>query len=664
MLRIVSYLIFIFFLYSCSNIKMLTPEDIYSPEFLKKMESIQLIYKDGDKNASLDKLNAINDLESTDAELAKKYNFIGFIYFSEQDFDTAIEKFEMARSKSRIDRVLTSQIYLNLASSYFKKDLYERAYSYLDQVNKDIFSDKEKINYFKLKLVLAKQLEKPKEIVESIIPLIGNKFLFSEIENHQYREALIDSFRKLSTSERVYILEKFDNKKSITSAYLAKEEALQRYYMGDRPGAEDVLSWLESKYSHSEDVASFIKNFQFRIENYSKIDVGSIGVLLPFSGEKGKFGKKALTGIDSALNHGGNRILAAKIYTRDSKNNSFIAKKMINDLIQKHHVSIIIGGLFSKTAKEEYLEAKKYGVLFISLSPVHLKKEEKNHLLIEVPGSIESQVDTIMNPEFLSKFGNKIAMIYPETEGGLSYVNEVWRRSEQGLIKLSGIQSYDRTNKDFRDPVSKILGLKFKREREEEFEVWKDIYALEKKTSSIRRIQTLKPIIDFDWVFAPAYPKDAIQIVPTFSYYDAKNLKFIGGPSWMSKSIVKEQRNLGKLFLVGDDPKDFEKSFGDDFKARNNKSPKLIETLSFEAMNLSLTIIEGTKFEKREELETRLVNLGTIKGITGNWNLKEGIWMKEMDFLNVSRGKIQKFDISLLENKIISPVKEVNELKQ
>ncbi len=651
MLRIVSYLICFTFIFSCSNIKMLTPEEIYSPDFLAKIQSIQLIYKDGDKKSAMDRLIAMNDLEISDAEIAKKYNFIGIIHFSQQNFDTAIENFEVARSKSRIDRVLNSQIYLNLSSSYYKKDLYERAYAYLEEVDHEVFSKNEQTNYYKLKLVLAQQLQKPKDIVESVIPLIGKVYLFNEIENHQYKETLINSYRSLSTSERIYLLEEYDSKDNITAAYLAKEEALQRYYMGDRPGAEDVLSWLENKYPNSDDVKLFIKNFQFRIENYSKIDVGAVGVILPLSGKKGGFGKKALTGIDSALNHGENKILAAKIYTRDSKNNSYVAKKMINDLIQKHHVSIIIGGLFSKTASEEYLEAKKYGVLFISLSPVHLKKEEKNHLLIEVPGSIESQVEAIMNPEFLSKFGNKIAMIYPETEGGFAYVNEVWRRSEQGMIQISGIQSYERTNKDFRDPVSKILGVKFKRERKEELEVWKDIYNLEKKTSSIRRIQTLKPIIDFDWVFAPAYPKDAIQIIPTFSYYDAKKLNFIGGPSWMSKSIVREQRNLGRLFFVGDDPKDFDKNFGTNFKLRNHKSPRLIETLSFEAMNLSLNIIEGTKFEKREELETRLVNLQRINGVTGSWNLKEGIWMKEMDFLRVSRGKIQKYDVSTLEDK-------------
>lgn len=643
------YTLLVFFIYSCSNIKMLSPEEIYSGDFLKKIESIQIIYKDGDKKTALNRLRAMNDSALSDAEIAKKYNLIGIIYFSEQNFDQAIEKFEMAKNKSRIDRVLTSQIALNLASSYYKKDLYEKSYTYIKEVNSDVFSDKEKTNFFKLKLVLAQQLEKPKDIVEAIIPLMHGKTLFKEVEESEYKELLVDNYRKLSSNERVYLLEEYDRKDNISVAYLAKEETLQRYYMGDRPGSEDVLSWLGSKYSTSEDVIAFIKEFQFRIENYSKIDVGAIGVLLPLSGKKEEFGKKALAGIDSALNYGDNKVLAAKIYTRDSRNNAHIAKKMINDLIQKHHVSIIIGGLFPNTSREEYLEAKKYGVLFISLSPVHVKKEEKNHLLVEIPGSVESQVDAIMNEDFLSKFGKKIAMIYPETEGGLAYVNEVWRRAELGMVDIASIHSYDRTNKDFREPVSKILGLKFTRERKEEFDIWKEIYNLEKKKSSIRRIQTLKPIVDFDWVFAPAYPKDAIQIIPTFSYFDAKGVKFIGGPSWMSRSLVKEQRNLGQLYLVGDDPKDFDQSFSKNFKERNNKAPSLVETLSFEGMNLGLSIIEGTKFEKREELETRLINLRILKGVTGNWNLKEGIWMKEMDFLQVRGGTINKFDISRLE---------------
>ncbi len=651
--HIVSYILLAVFLIACSGVRMLTPEEIYSPEFLKRIKGIQTIFRDGDKKTAIEKLNSMNDMEISEAEVAKKYNFLGIIYFSQQDFDTAIEKFEMARSRARLDINLKAQVYLNIASSYYKKGLYEKAYSYLEQVDTEALRNKEPEKYYKLKLVLAQQLEKSKDIVKSIIPLIGKTRIFKEVEDHQYKELLVDHFRKLSTSERVYLLEEFDDKNNLTAAYLAKEEALHRYYMGDRPGAEDVLNWLGDKYGRSEDVATFIKDFQFRIENYSKIDVGAIGVVLPLSGSKKKYGKRALAGIDSALNYGNNKVLAAKVYTRDSENNPYVARKVINDLIQKHHVSIIIGGLYPNTAKDEYLEAKKYGVLYISLAPVNLDKEDKNHLLVEIPGSVQSQVDSIINEDFLSRFGKKIAVIYPDSEGGQAYVNEIWRKSKLGLIDISSIYKYDKKNRDFRDPVSKVLGLKFKRERKEEFELWKEIYDAKKKVkrSSIRRIQTLKPVVDFDWVFAPAYPQDAIQIIPVFSYFDAKRLKFVGGPSWMSRSLVREQRNLGQLYFVGDDPKDFSKKFAKSFKERNNKNPRLIETLAFEAMDISLNVIEGTKFEKREELETRLINMKQLKGVTGSWNLKEGIWLKNMDFLKIYGKKINKFDVSKLEVK-------------
>ncbi len=639
---------------SCSNIKMLTPADIYSDAFLKRMDGIQSIYKDGDKNGALQKLLAIDDKKITPIEASKKYNFIGIINFSNQNFDKAIENFNRASKNANEDPSLEAQVNLNLASSFYKKDQFQKSYEYLGKVDYKKFRENESQNYFKLRLVLAQQLDKPKDIVAATINLIGEAKTFNEVESHKYKDLLKSNFRKLSKTQRVYILDEYKNSKSIVPAYLAKEEALQRYYMGDRPGAEDVLSWINSEYSSFEDARNFIKEFEFRIENYSKIDVGAIGVILPLSGSKGDFGKKALSGIDSALNLKTNKILAAKVYTRDSKNNPHIAKKMINDLIQKHHVSVIIGGLFPGTANDEYLEAKKYGVLFISLSPVHLKKDQKNHLLIEVPGSIESQVEKIMNPEFLAKFGKRIAVMYPESEGGLAYVNEVWRRAEQGVVDIKAIHSFDRSNIDFREPVSKLLSVNFKREREEELDLWNNIYQLEKKTSSIRRIQTLKPIIDFDWVFVPAYPKDALQIIPTFSYYDAKKMKFIGGPSWLSKSLMREQRNLGQLYLVGINPKEFNQSFSKNYRERNKKVPRLIETLAYEAMNLSLKIIQDSKFEKREELERRLLAFETIQGVTGKWYLKDGIWIKEMDFMQLTGGTAKKFDLSEISSEQVN----------
>src|SRR5690606_29042734 len=136
-----------------------------------------------------------------------------------------------------------------------------------------------------------------------------------------------------------------------------------------------------------------------------------------------------------------------------------------------------------------YLEARKYGVFFISLSPVFLDKELKSHLLIEVPGSVQSQIDSLISGKIIESFGPRVAIFYPNDEGGQSYINEMWRRHQTDKIELTSVHQFDKNIKDYREPVTRALGLKFTRERQEELEVWKEVYKLEGK-SSIRRIQT------------------------------------------------------------------------------------------------------------------------------------------------------------------------------
>ncbi|MBC77078.1 MAG: hypothetical protein CME64_13775 [Halobacteriovoraceae bacterium] len=648
---IISVLAFSCLFISCANIKMLTPEDIYSKDFLLKMDQIQEVYKSGNKMAATAQLKSLNDSNLSEAERGKKLNFLGIIAFSDGNFAEASEYFSRAKGLVRLDKALASQTRLNLASSYFKLEKFQLAFNTIETIDPSVFSESEKKKYHKLRLVLAEGENAHKAIVSSLIYLLKDKKLFSEINQSEQKTLLMDSFRKLSGSERVFLLEKHDEKEAVVIPFLAAEEALQRYYFGDRAGAEDVLEWLESNFGEYEDVQNFVSEFQYRIENFSKVDVGAVGVVLPLSGDKGRFGKKALMGIDTALNKGSDQLGSTKLYTRDSKNNPTVAKKLVHDLIQKHHVSVIIGGLFPSTAKEEYLEARKYGALFISLSPVYLEKEEKNHLLIEVPGSVQSQVAAIFSEDFLAKNGSDIAMIYPDSEGGLAYVNEVWRKAKEGKINIKSLASYDKNVKDYREWVQKLLGLKYTRERSEEFELWKEIYSLERKNSSIRRIQTLRPIVDFDWVFVPSYPHEALQIIPSFTYFDAKGLKYVGGPSWMSRKLVREQRNLGSLRFVGDDPDDFDKSFVNVFSKRNKSNPSLVETLAFEGMNLALSILEDSKFDKREELERKLVNMQLIDGITGQWKLDEGIWLKDLDILKIQNNDIKKVNLDAPADK-------------
>lgn len=636
-LKNISFILISLLINSCAGIKMLTDKDLYSEEFLKKMDTISTIYKDGDKASALKRLNQMDDLKLSDNEKAKKYNLIGIISFSQANYEFATKRFREASAYVKDDYKLRSQVNLNLASTLYKQEQIDEPAKILQSTNISYLSEPEKIKFHKLNLVIFMKKEDPKQVLHSLVYLMKDNKTFAEVNSSEYKNLLIDTYKSLNTSDRVYLLEKYEDSENINIAYLGTIEAKSRFYLGEKDQAMSMVSWINSNFDKFEDVKNFVKDFEDRIESFSKIDTSAIGVILPLSGEQDKFGHKALVGLETALSNIPNQSL--KLLTRDNQNNKALARKVVRELIENNHVSAIIGGLYPNTAKDEYLEAKKYGVLFISLSQVFLEKQEKNHLLIEVPGSIQSQVATLFSSKFLDKYGRKVAMLYPETEGGESYLNEVWRTAEENNVELKSIYSYDTDTSDYRLWVKKTLGLEYKRERSEEFELWKKIYSLEKKKTTIRRIQTLKPVIDFDWIFVPSYPGEAVQIIPTFKYFDAANLQFVGGPSWMSRKLVKDNRGLGaKVALVGNSPEKISTEIGQKFQQRNNSRAGLIEALSYDALSILNELSINKETKDRSDLAVKLKTLPQIKGLTGEWVLKDNIWIKNMDILAI-KGK-------------------------
>lgn len=650
MKRLVITLIILIFT-ACSSIQMMGGGADYSDKFIKQIESIQIIYKDGDKSLALKKIQGIADDTITRAEQAKKYNFLGVVYFASGDLDKATENFLIAKKYVDKDYYLSSQIHLNLASTYYKDNKIRPSFDILKEVNLDYFNDKEKQKYYKLNLTLANQLDDTKEIVNSLIYLMKDMNRFEDVDDYQYKELLVDNYRKLGETERVHFLDKYQKERQIVVAYLGKQEVLQRFYQGDRDGAQDVLDWIEKRYGNIEEVAKFISDYKFRVDNFSKINSGAIGVVLPLSSDKKAefFGKKAISGIMTAVNELAKKDETINVYLKDNKNNKYLARKMVQDLVLKHHVSVIIGGLFPDLAREEYLEARKYGVMYISLAEVYLPRQDKSHLLLEIPGSVESQISTILSPKSLEFFGKRMAVFYPFSDSGKNYINEFWGFHNSGKVDLAGVNHYipkDKNNKyiDYRPSVKQLLSLRFPREREEELLVWKDIRRFEK--SNFRIINELPPITDFDWVFIPSIPPEAIQIIPTFPYFDAKNLKFVGGPSWINKTLMDEQQNLGQIYAVGNDVSAVSSDFLQLYKKYNGVAPKLIDTRAYVGMKIVSQIVAGQKFSKREDLEKRILGIGALKGIATKWQLIEGLWLKDMDILKISKSGLKKMEFN------------------
>jgi len=646
-------IIFIFILAGCSGISMMqkgTPKDLYGDQFLQLVGSVKEQYRQGQTEEAIKRLKAVSEETLLPAERALRRNLIGVILFAQENYEQAIFNFDLALATSRLDPSLTAQIYLNLSSSYFKLGFMEKAFSTLSICEFRNLQKAESQKYHKLNYTLSIELDRPKVLLKSLIWYLSDKTKISEVKTEPLFEQLLEAFFKRSRSEKLRLLEEFDDEKFLVVGYLAYMEVEKLYYKGKKDDAKNLLEWTKDNFSKFPEIENLVSNFIFRVENYAKMDQFSLGVILPLSGNRKKFGERALMGIDSGLrdfNQKNGNEKPYNLHVLDSKGSGAVGAYRVKELIEKKYVSAIIGGLFSAEATKEYLEAKKHGVFFISLSQIYLPKEQKDHLLLEIPGSVESQIDRVFAKDFMELFGNRGSIIYPNSSRGEAYVNEFWRRAKQNDVTIMGVQSYDKNATDHRATVQKLLGLKFKRERKEELEILAEVHALE-KSKSTRRIQTLKPQVNFDWVFVPAFPQEAMQLIPSFTYYDAFGMNLIGGPSWRSKRLSKESSKLGRLYFVGDNVKPEHMSFTNNFIERYKRKPRLIEMRAYDSFKIVHDLLNVSKFDTRDELDMTIRGREDLSGLTGVWHLNDGVWMKKMLALKMRRGKIE----NLFENTV------------
>jgi outer membrane PBP1 activator LpoA protein len=635
------FLLLLLFMASCTQLKSekKIDESEISPVVKQKLDEARDFIRESKPKQAIAKLSELNDNMISPVEKALKYNLKGVTLFNMGEVDKSILNFEVSEKYAPHDTQLYSQLQLNMASGFFKLNQYNELKERLSKIDRKHLNPAEQSKYSQLALAYALKVENHLMIVSSSLILLKDSKTFADIQSSNLYEQLKLSFSRLTDSQKIDLLEEFNNSKNLGVAQLAQIEAEQRYLSGDKSGAQDVVGWLTGEYGSHPEVMKFIKDFQMRLENSDKISISEIGVVLPLSGEKAQFGHKALNGVDTGL-----KILGLediKVHTKDSVDSPAQGAQAVLELIREERVSFIIGGLFPETAKAEYLEARKYGVLYISLSSINLPKEEKNHNLIEVQGSIESQIETLLSDEMLKKFGSRIGVIFPDNESGKSYVDEIWRQAYQKNLQITSVASFPKNTHDYRDTAQLFLGIKYPRERSEELRILDDVYALEK--TSIRRVQTLPPVLDFDWVFLATFPHEATQLIPTLGYYDANRIKVIGGPSWVSKSMVKEQKNLGTLYFVGDDPKDLNREFLGKFQEIYGKVPGLIEILALDAMKLGSEVLRVSgDVGTRGDFDTKIKSKGHLQGISSEWVFKDNIWLKKMNAMTITKGEVVK----------------------
>ncbi len=631
---------------SCSGINMLvrsSREDLYSEHFTTKIRKVKSLFQVGEKRTALNILeNMAQEEDILPSENALRTNLMGVIFFSQQNFQQASRHFEQALSISHPDVHLEAKIFLNLASSYYKSHYLERSYETLVKGNGELLSGDEYQRYYKLRYVLANELKEKFDAAKSLIYYFKSKKSIIDLKSDKLFTILLETFSYLDDREKLTLLYEFEAEKFSVVGYLGYLESERLYYKGNKDNSIYIVKWLKKYFIENNEIFQLIEKFISKLENETKIDSKLVGVILPLTGPQAVFGKRALLGIDSAIRNINKDLpqdKKLKLAIRDSKSSGIVGAYEVKNLVIDHFAPVIIGGLFPSLATKEYLEARKLGVFYLGLSQVMVSREQKDHLLLEVPGSIESQIKKLFSKESIGMFGKKAAVIYPQGEFGQSYLKEFWRKAKLENIDVTAVVSFKEKEADYRNPIKNLLGLNFERERQEELDLLSEIHSLE-KFGSIRKIQILRPQIDFDWVFLPAFPRETLQIIPAFSYFDAFKLNIIGIPSWRTSKIIQVGRKLESIYFIDDNVDTsnnyYKKNFIKDYK----RGPRIVELRSYDAMTIAANLIKRKDYKTRDEFDRDIRPIKEMVGLTGKWILDDGIWIKEMHTLKISRGKV------------------------
>lgn len=639
--------VFLFLFSACQTVKLLKNQDLASQKFLDHIREAKSLSNEKQYKQAWAKLGELNEWKLNDTENALADNLRGSILFKVKNLPKAEKYFQRALLSSVVGSEINSQVRLNLATLYYKQDDAKKSWEMLGTIQPESLYEAEKGKFHLFKFKLSKKLDAPKEGVRSLIGYFKPQQTYKAVNDNPISQHLVVEFSKLSQEDQIDLIEEIQDK-NFAEVFIIQKYLNEYLYLSRSSVVEGLIERLV-RYTDDPEAQRVYAEFLEAKEGSQSFDNMAIGVVVPLSGKMARFGRSVLKGIDLALFdlYGDKK---PKVFVKDSYDNAVAARLAVKSLIEENRVSYIVGGVFTKTASEEFLEAKKYGTMFFSLSPIYLSFTEKNSLLFEVFGSIESQVAELFSDENLERNGQQFVMAYPQTEAGRAYHKEVLRQSLQKEATLVDSISIEPGQTDYREDIKKLLGVGYVKQligEEDELDEglkkpkeYVYIPVVEDKTDKKdKKAEILE--LDFSWAFVPALPNDALQVIPNFRYFEARGLNYYGVPSWRTRTFLNRHIGLGNLFFVSSENSILQERFNRLFYDRFNQRSGVVESMAYESVSLGKRLI-GEGYTQRAQVVRNITNLKFIEGFSSSWQKQDGIWFKDMDTFKISNRRYRK----------------------
>ncbi len=269
------------------------------------------------------------------------------------------------------------------------------------------------------------------------------------------------------------------------------------------------------------------------------VRTGSLGVLLPLTGQYAFYGQKALQGIQAVFGFqtsgsGPGVDDGYNLVIKDSGADPLQAAQAVRDLAEIEQVLAVIGPIFSRTTRAAALAAEESGIPMISLSPDP-----------EIPGLGENifrrslgdtqQIESLVRLTHDRLGMTRFAFLYPDNSYGNEMMNIFWDKLDMRGAQIVAAESFPPGQTDFGPQIRGMVGLNRKMTPEE----------LARKEEGFE--VELEPIVDFDALFIPADFQTVGLIAPQLAFYEVNEVLLVGTDGWNSPWLAE----LGEHYVEG-----------------------------------------------------------------------------------------------------------------
>lgn len=388
---------------------------------------------------------------------------------------------------------------------------------------------------------------------------------------------------------------------------------------------------------------------------------GTLGVVLPLSGEFADYGERSLRGIllaadlfgasveeggtdaypDASTDQALSSVAVARprseirLVVRDSRGDPAEAAAAVRELGADPSLLAIVGPIFSQESLAAAAAAEEVGVPIVTLSTREDLPEARANAF-RTRTTPTDEVGVLVGHAYDALEARRFAVLYPKTRYGRGMRKIYWDAVTARGGKMVAASSYDPDSVDFATAIRNMIGYRFmtdleRRALDARTEMLRNARRLEPKEQGLLREaayavlgpegEPLPPIVDFDVLFIPDAADKIALIAPGLAFHEIRGVRLLGSSDWLDDELLEVARRhvsgaiiASPFYPESDLPfvVEFVEGYRDTFAAE----PDMYSAEAYDATNLVLVQLASGR-DDRDGVREGLLDTRAYPGATG-----------------------------------------------